>query len=276
MHFYIQIFRLKDMIRFVNRGLSCIVSALIILLMPFAVSAQILPETVSYGVAQIVEIKDPQVSAAMIVSTSKDGFFLTTKEYDENIYGVVAELPAITFIDTDDYAQKQQVVTTGNALVQVSAENGPIQEGDPITSTTKKGIGMKATKPGMVVGTALENYNPQNKEEVGKINIKVEVRYFSFQAVNSSLLDVFKLSLFTAANEQPPIFFKYFTSGLVVIGSILLGFYFFGRVAAKGVDALGRNPLASKMIQLGIIINVIITIATIASGLIIAIIILRL
>ncbi len=243
---------------------------------PFSVFAQILPETVSYGVAQIVEIEDEDVAAAMIVATSKDGFYLPIEEYDENLYGVVAELPAITFINTDDYAQKQQVITTGNALLQVSTANGPIAEGDPITTSGVKGVGMKATSPGMAVGIATEPFISEDPNEIGKISIKVQVHYHSIDTVNRSIFDIFKLSLFTAANEQPPVFFKYFTAGFVVIGSILLGFYFFGRVAAKGVDALGRNPLASRMIQVGIIINVVITVATIASGLIIAIIILRL
>ncbi len=264
------------MVRFAYRKVFCILFIVALLIAPFSVFAQILPETVSYGVAQIVEIPDEDVAPALIVGTSKDGFYLPTKEYDENIYGVVAELPAITFIDTEDYAQQQQVVTTGNALLQVSTANGPIAEGDPITTSGVKGIGMKATSPGMVVGTAMEPFNSDDPNEIGKINIKVEVHFFSLDQINQSIFDVFKLSLFTAANEQPPVFFKYFTAGLVVIGSILLGFYFFGRVAAKGVDALGRNPLASRMIQLGIIINVVITVATIASGLIIAIIILRL
>lgn len=244
--------------------------------MPLQVAAQIQPQDVSYGVAQIVEIKEEGVEPALIIGTSKSGFYLTKEEYDTNIYGVVAQIPAITFVDTDDYADKQQVITSGNAILTVTAANGPIQEGDPITSSGKKGIGMKAAKPGMIIGTALEAFNPDDLSRTGKINIKVEVRYFSYSETNDSILDVFKISLFTAANEQPPVFFKYFTSGLIVIGSTLLGFYFFGRVAAKGVDALGRNPMASRMIQFGIIINVIITVATIASGLIIAIIILRL
>lgn len=264
------------MTRYAQSLVISILIGFILLYLPLSAFAQILPGDVSYGVAQIVDITDQEAQPAQIIGTSKTGFYVTKSEYDATIYGVIAQIPAITFIDRDDYESKHQVVTNGNALVQVTASNGPISEGDPITSSGKKGIGMKASRPGIIVGTALEAFNPDDLNRVGTINVKVEVRYFSYDQSNQSIFDVFKISLFTAANEQPPVFFKYFTAGLIVIGSILLGFYFFGKVAAKGVDALGRNPLASKMIQIGIIINVIITVATIASGLIIAIIILRL
>jgi F0F1-type ATP synthase membrane subunit c/vacuolar-type H+-ATPase subunit K len=264
------------MARYAYRIFAYILFGLVVLSTPLQVVAQIQSKDVSYGVAQIVKIKGENIQPAMIVGTSKDGFYLTEKDFDENIYGVVAQIPAITFIDTDDYKNKHQVITSGNAILTVTASNGPIAEGDPITSSDKRGLGMKASRPGMIIGTALEAFNPDDLSRTGKINIKVEVRYFSYTETNESILDVFKISLFTAANEQPPVFFKYFTSGFIVIGSILLGFYYFGKVAAKGVDALGRNPMASRMIQFGIIINVIITVATIGSGLIIAIIILRL
>jgi len=54
----------------------------------------------------------------------------------------------------------------------------------------------------------------------------------------------------------------------------LLGFVAFGRVAGRGVEALGRNPLAARVIQLGIFLNVFITVAIIAAGILVAILIL--
>ena len=233
-------------------------------------------EEISYGVAQYVAIDDTNVKDAQIVTSSKQGFHISAKEYEESIYGVVAQKPAITFIDTPNNENKSQVVTSGTAVIIVTGQNGPIYKGDPITSSKTKGAGMKAKRPGVIIGTALENFVPKDTSTVGRINVRIDIRFFSMDVATSSFIDVFKLSMFSAANEQPPVFFKYFTAGFTIMGSILLGFYFFGRVAAKGIEALGRNPLASRMIQIGIMINVIITIATIVCGLIIAIVILRL
>ncbi len=50
----------------------------------------------------------------------------------------------------------------------------------------------------------------------------------------------------------------------------------FGRTAAKGVEAMGRNPSASKIISLGIIFNVGIVVVIVLAGLSVAFMILRL
>jgi F0F1-type ATP synthase membrane subunit c/vacuolar-type H+-ATPase subunit K len=62
----------------------------------------------------------------------------------------------------------------------------------------------------------------------------------------------------------------------VVILSFILGFISFGRIANTGVEALGRNPLAGKMIQFGIFLNVLITISIVIAGFALAYFVLRL
>ncbi|MGI5826506.1 MAG: hypothetical protein ACOX50_03780 [Patescibacteria group bacterium] len=87
-------------------------------------------------------------------------------------------------------------------------------------------------------------------------------------------MDILKLSSL-ATYEEPRTVFKYVMAALVVVLSFVLGFLSFGRVASRGIEALGRNLLAGKMIQFGIIVNVAITIAIVASGLGVALFILR-
>ena len=62
----------------------------------------------------------------------------------------------------------------------------------------------------------------------------------------------------------------------VVLASFILAFMTFGRTAAKGVEALGRNPSASRIIHLGIIFNVSIVIVIVLAGLTVAFLILKL
>lgn len=275
--YYIAFFQTYHYTEIMSRILNrLLVGIPLVLLCLFFTNAVLAAEEISYGVAQYLTIDDTDVKNGQIVTSSKQGFHISAKEYEDRIYGVVAQKPAITFIESANNDNKQQVVTSGNAYVLVNGQNGPIFKGDPITSSKVKGVGMKAKRPGVIIGTSLDNYSPKDAGTTQKINVQIDIRYYSMDVATSSIIDVFKLSMFSAANEQPPVFFKYFTAGFTIMGSILLGFYFFGRVAAKGIEALGRNPLASRMIQIGIIINVVITIATIVCGLIIAIVILRL
>jgi F0F1-type ATP synthase membrane subunit c/vacuolar-type H+-ATPase subunit K len=55
-----------------------------------------------------------------------------------------------------------------------------------------------------------------------------------------------------------------------------LGFVFFGRVVARGVEAMGRNPLAGSLIAVSVVFNLILTVVIMLVGLGIAYLILKL
>ncbi len=233
---------------------------------------------VSLGVATSVPIVDKQVRDGSIVATSAKGFILTTKQYDQSIIGVVVLNAAISIQDlkTEPNVKNYPVVSSGTAKVLVSVINGSIQKGDSITSSGIPGVGMKAIKSGFIVGTAQENYNPKNQKEIKPIPVAISMKFSSNQvSVKSNLLDLANLSGL-AWTQDPLSVLRYLLAALVLIFSFILAFYAFGRVAGRGVEALGRNPLASRVIELGIALNVIITVVIIGAGIVIAILILTL
>ena len=48
---------------------------------------------------------------------------------------------------------------SGRVPIKVSRENGSINRGDPIVASDIDGVGMKATKSGMIIGRAMEDFN---------------------------------------------------------------------------------------------------------------------
>jgi F0F1-type ATP synthase membrane subunit c/vacuolar-type H+-ATPase subunit K len=226
------------------------------------------------GIATYLEINAKTVHDGDIVSFTNSGYSLSNKEYDALAIGVVTYNPAVAIVEQTQGAYA--VLSTGNAYINVSGVNGSIKKGDLITTSTIPGIGIKATHSGYVVGTALDNFFPKNKNEVGHIPISLNVHYFASRiTAKNNLFDIFNLTTI-AAYEEPTVVFKYFVAGVTVITSFIFGFIFFGRAANKGIEALGRNPLAARMIQIGIFLNVIVTVAIIASGLLVAFLVLRL
>jgi F0F1-type ATP synthase membrane subunit c/vacuolar-type H+-ATPase subunit K len=138
------------------------------------------------------------------------------------------------------------------------------------------GIAVKAESTGYILGSALEEYTSTSNSKVGKIAVNLSLHYFNSKSTFSgTLTDILKVALLPTKDSPAPIF-KYIVAALVVLGSFLLGFLSFGRTAAKGVEALGRNPAASTVIHLGIILNVIIVISIILAGMGVAFLILRL
>lgn len=228
---------------------------------------------VSLGVANNVPIKNKIIHDGDIVSSTSKGFVLTRIPYDSSMSGVVSNNAAIIFVVGGEEAT-YPVVTSGTVFVNCDSTGGSIRKGDLVTSSVNPGVCTKATKAGYVLGTALEDFKPEVTN--GRLRVSLNVHYVTPTfTLSGSLADILKLSAI-ASYEQPLTVFKYVIAAIIVIASFVFGFWYFGRIARTGVEALGRNPLASKMIQLGIIINVVITVAIIGSGLILALVIIRL
>jgi len=104
------------------------------------------------------------------------------KPYDALLAGVVSSNPGLVFDNgqthlAGDNSQlitkdKTVVALVGRVPLKISMENGPIQVGDPISSSSKPGVGMKATEAGKIVGYALE---PAEKD--GRVLVYVQPGY---------------------------------------------------------------------------------------------------
>jgi hypothetical protein len=77
--------------------------------------------------------------------------------YDANLSGVVSSAPYAVLGAENE--QTVRIAQIGRVPVIVSLENGPIHQGDKITASSIEGIGMKATRSGMVIGSALESFD---------------------------------------------------------------------------------------------------------------------
>ena len=228
----------------------------------------------SLGISNYVPLIDRQAKDGSIVVSTLKGYDLSRQAYDPNIVGVVSLDSAIVF-SGQSAVNSYPVVSSGKTSILVSTINDPIKKGDLITTSSIAGVGMKANKSGYVLGMALSEYTTKKTNQIGLIPVALNIHYATLNInVGSNLLDIFKLSSL-ATYEQPLTVFKYFIATLIIFASFFFGFFVFGRVAGKGVEALGRNPLAGKMIEMGIVMNVIITVAIILSGLGLALVILR-
>ena len=115
----------------------------------------------------------------MVFSSSKDDSVRRSDTpYDGQILGVVTTsgtgnnndgdcLPediASGYCGREDNPHWANVGMLGHVYTKVSTENGSISRGDPLTSSSQRGIAMKATKAGRIVGYALESYDGTPKE----------------------------------------------------------------------------------------------------------------
>ncbi len=85
----------------------------------------------------------------------------------KSMVGVVSSNPG--FVGNDIYDQKNPHLTAlvgivGQVQTRVSTENGPIEAGDFLTSSSTPGIAMKATRAGPIIGKAFEPFDGSNDE----------------------------------------------------------------------------------------------------------------
>lgn len=200
-----------------------------------------------------------------LVCVDKDNVNITCKkEYDSNMIGVIVENPSVSF--TSD-SGGIPVISLGNVYTNVTGANGVIRKGDFVTSSTIPGVAQLAKKSGYVLGVALEDYNVADAAEIGKILISVNIRPAVLtNGAGNNLIELIQEGM-SGAFESPLVALRYIVAGILVVVSFVFGVLHFGKMAKSGVEAIGRNPLAAKTIQLGILLNVLIAIVIMAVGL---------
>jgi F0F1-type ATP synthase membrane subunit c/vacuolar-type H+-ATPase subunit K len=127
---------------------------------------------------------------------------------------------------------------------------------------------MKATNNGFVIGIALQDYSGSGN---GSILINVYPHYndsFS-KGVSRNIFDILANAR-QSAYLSPLEALRYVIAALVALLGFVLGFLYFGRIAQKGVEAVGRNPLAGRTIEFSVLLNVALTALIIIGGLVIA------
>jgi hypothetical protein len=101
----------------------------------------------------------PDIEAGDIVMVDPDdangyGVKKTQTAYENSAIGVISTKPG--FLTGKSEEGSQPVALAGRVPVKVNMESGAINPGDPITSSSTPGVGMKAIEAGRVIGIALQ------------------------------------------------------------------------------------------------------------------------
>ncbi len=221
------------------------------------------------GMALTIKLSEKGVKDGSIVSVTTKGYKLSTTPYDPYIFGVVTLDPAL-YLQDEALADGLPILTAGRAGILVSTMNGPIKKGDFVTSSDVAGVGQKATENGTVIGISEDDYTEKDPKKYGKVFTTFSPHFA--QISDSVTHNVFRAAQLgaMAAFQTPLGSLRYIIAGLIVLLSFFFGFRFFGRVSRSGVEAMGRNPLASKSIMISVILNTLITIFVMLFGVVIA------
>lgn len=250
-----------------RRVIVYIIVAAVSLLYSFPVHAQTskLVNDDTSGVAVYVQVQDKNVQEGDIIALSRKGYVLGAVPYDPNLYGVVVSNPAVAF--ESDIPNSYPVVSQGKVLLRVSTINGKIKKGDLLTSSTLPGIGQKSTESGFVIATALEDYNANSSKEIGKILVVLDVGHGAMSSEERGNLFRSINFLLNTPYLSPLSVARYIFASLMVVISFGIAIGYFGRISSLGIEALGRNPLAGRMITFGIVLHIFLSLVILVIGL---------
>lgn len=237
-------------------------------------------------VTSVYEIADQEAAEGDIISARENGLTRSDIGFDNKMFGIIIENPLLVYRSE---IQGKPIVRSGIAEVNVTNLNGPIKNGDYITSSSVAGKGQRATESGYTIGVALSSFTgdgapqidgPNGKVASGKISVAVRVEYteLSNPRFAGRLFGFIGTALLENISDPKQLgnVIRYISAGLVILLSFTFGFLTFSRSIAKSVEALGRNPLAKSTIQLSMIINIILLIVTGIVGIVASILIIRL
>jgi hypothetical protein len=243
---------------------SALIIGIILLSVLFLYKTPVNAQDLSNGTAIGIQVQGKSADGD-IISSGLNGYKLSNSPYDSQIFGVITLKPAVYFKD-NTAKSNIPVISSGQVMVRVSTSNGTINVGDYITSSTVPGIGEKATDNGYVLGQSLQEYSNSNPHASGLILVTLQPHFA--QITNNITHNIFNTFTFglSEAVTSPLGVIRYFIAGIITLVSFYLGFRFFARVSNRGVEAIGRNPLAKQAILLSVFINTIITISIMFFG----------
>jgi hypothetical protein len=131
--------------------------------------------------AELYTTFDNNLTAGYIVSVDnrlRTGVKKSESELDHKVIGVVATRPGIIIGSVDkEGITAVPVALSGRVPVLISPDSDNISVGDYITSSSIAGLGQKATRPGVVVGKALENWTKGSGQKTVMVFVGVESYY---------------------------------------------------------------------------------------------------
>lgn len=217
-------------------------------------------DSVSLSTAYITIANADTIPDGSLISLTDGQYQITNEAYSKDLFGVKTSSPAIELQPDPIPANAHPIVRNGEVNVLVNGEDGAIKSGDLITSSSTAGQAMKAGKSGFILGVAQADFSPTSAQDSALIPVLLDIK-FAFaddapesQRIVSRLMSVVSLSTISIV-EEPIKSLRYVVAGLTILLTLTISFLSFGRVAYKGVEALGRNPLAKSSILTGIIIN---------------------
>lgn len=255
---------------------------ILLLTLFFCIVSPVFAQGVQFNIARTIPIEDKAAIDGDIVSLSPkvESLIRSTKSFDERMYGVLNVDPMMVYRTLKSLPVAKQ----GEVMMNVTTLGGAITVGDYVTSSEIAGKGQRAEGlAGYMVGVAMGNFDGKNasqsadfkgkKYPMGRVKVNVGIGPASpvitkaAGGILGTLRQLATAIMFNiAASKQAERIIRYILAILIAVIIIYVSYKTFGANVTKGMEAIGRNPLAKGSIQAMITMNIILLVISVIAG----------
>ncbi|HUD19767.1 MAG TPA: hypothetical protein VMR81_04965 [Patescibacteria group bacterium] len=256
------------------------------------VASPVFAQGLQFNLARTLAISDKNAGDGDIVSLSNtaETLSLSTKSYDERMYGVLVADPVMVYRTSANIPVSRQ----GDAIVNVSMMGGAIGVGDYITSSEIPGKGQKAEGiAGYMLGVALSSFDGKGATQsatyqgktyaLGRVSASIGIGPASpvitkaAGGIFGTLKQIATAIMFNiSSSKQAERIIRYILAVLIAVIVIYVSYRTFGANVTKGMEAIGRNPLAKSSIQAMITLNVVLLAISCIAGVVLSLVVISL
>jgi hypothetical protein len=248
---------------------------------------KVLAEPPVFNTAVTHEIADKDAVDGDIMSLNTKGTLDRSKvDGDNMMFGVLAINPVMVYRTNDAIP----LVRNGTAWVNVTTAGGPIVIGDYLTSSTLAGKGKRSPDmSGYMLGIALTAFDGKSGTPVtvdkksvmqGRVMVSVgigpasPILFRSGGGLMGTLKQIANAFLYNlSTSKQAERISRWVIAAIIALLVIYISFRTFGKNISKGIEAIGRNPLAKTSIQAMIVLNVVLILVVSIGGIILALVV---
>ncbi len=230
------------------------------------VASMLGPPVLAAAISEGYHAKTEVVAGTLVsLGEAKDDVQPASLDNSEKLLGVVVSGETST-LAVSHKKDNIQVATGGTAVALVTDVNGPIRRGDQIAPSPIAGVGMKATDPGKIMGTAQADFDGTraiklaeltnksgNKQTVAVGAVPVSIQVAPFNTPVKTAVPTFLQQFADTVAGKPVALIKLLIVGSVVVGAILLVTVLLFSAVRGAIISIGRNPLAQKSIYRGML-----------------------
>lgn len=200
-------------------------------------------------------------SIVSLEDNSADHIKGTSTNNVNGILGVVINSDSSLLSLTNSKEGQVQVATSGVVQVLVSDINGPIAQGDQVTASPIKGVGMKATSNVKVVGIAQEGLTKKNSStesykdkegqtktvQVGQIPVVINVSFFFKQPEKTLIPSAMQNVANAFAGKKVDTLPIMVSLGIFLVTIIVVVSIIYSMIRSS-IISVGRNPMSQAAI----------------------------